>query len=85
MAELARSWGEWDLDRQGERNCWPNHRGPKGSWRLLLSFFVENFIEIIIDPHKIVRNKTQRVSLCAIYPLSPVVRFCTIVIPELGC
>lgn len=59
--------------------------GPREVGGYYFSFFVENFIEIIIDPHKIVRNNTQRVSLCAIYPLSPVVRFCTIVIPELGC
>lgn len=77
--------GEWDLDRQGEQNCWLNHEGPKGSWRLVLSFFIENFIEIIIDPHAIVRNNTQRVPLCALCPFPPVVRFCTVVIPQPGC
>lgn len=50
-----------------------------------IAFFVENFIEIIIDSHAIVRNNTQGVSLCAICPLPPVVRFCTIFIPEPGC
>lgn len=76
--------GEWDLDRQGEQNCWLNHEGPTGSWRLVL-FFIENFIEIIIDQHAIVRNNIQRVPLCALCPFPPVVRFCTIIIPQPGC
>lgn len=76
--------GEWGLDRQGERNYQPNLKGPKGSWRLLLSFVIENFIEIIIDSHEVVSNNSQRVSLCAFCPFPPVVRFCTIVIPQSG-